>query len=77
MFDRFKPLLLLHRDLQRIAVCLEFFVRAEARKQGILWNGGKPIRDDGVEPELFHTVPAEIAELRAKEQAHWQEHGEE
>lgn len=76
MFKQLRPLLLIHRDLARIASCLEFIVRQEARRQNVLWNSGKRVGDDGVEPELFHTDPAEMAALQADDAAHFSEHGE-
>lgn len=78
MFKQLKPLLLIHRDLQRISNCLEFLVRQEARKAGIIWNNGQRAQaDDGLEPELFHTDPAEIAILRQREQERFAARGDE
>lgn len=76
IFNQLRPLLRISNQLERIAVCLEFMVRQQARKDGVLWNGGRRVPHDGVDPELFHTVPAEIKALIDHEQERFAARGE-
>lgn len=76
LFSSIRPLVSIADSLKRIAMCLEFIVRQQARKENVMWNSGQRVADDGTEPELFHTDPAEMYRLRQSEAAHFQEHGD-
>lgn len=75
-FFDLRALLKVVAQLERIANCLEFLVRQEAIKSNVMWSSGKRVGDDGEEPELFHTNPAEINKMRQDEQEKFAARGE-